>query len=220
MRALARAAGLALLAGAVACTPRPRSFSGSTSEPAKPGLREKRVIEIDLSTGAPEALAGGLFQAPASRTYTGLVRSLERGLEADTTAGVLVRLGAQNFELAQAEEISGLLSRYVKKGIPVVCHAEGLTNATAGLVLRGCSKRWLAAAGEAETVGIAAQVVYLKGLFDKLKVQADFLHVGRFKSGPEPLTQEGPSPEAREALEFCLGSLRGSWLELASGAPG
>jgi protease-4 len=207
------------LALAVACTPRPRSFSKSGEESAAPGAREKRVIEIDVSTGAPEALAGGLFQISASRTYTGLVRALERGLQADTTAGVLVRVGHQNFELAQAEEIGGLLARFAQKGLPVVCHADALSNATAGLVLRGCTKRWLAAAGEAETVGIAAQVVYLKGLFDKLKVQADFLHVGRFKSGPEPLTQEGPSPEAREALEFCLGSIRGSWLELANGVP-
>jgi protease IV len=217
-RLLARAACLTL-ALVVACTPRPRSSSGGGESTSKPGAREKRVLEIDLSGGAPEALAGGLFQMPASRTYTGLVRSLERGLEADTTAGVLVRLGAQNFELAQAEELGGLLARFVKKGLPVVCHADGLSNATAGLVLRGCSKRWLVAAGDAETVGIAAQVVYLKGLFDKLKIQADFLHVGRFKSGPEPLTHEGPSPEAREALESCLGSIRSGWLELANEAP-
>ena len=217
-RLLACAAGFALVL-AFACTPRPRSFSSGESEPAKPGVREKRIIEVDLSSGVPEALAGGLFQAPASRTYTGLIRALERGLDAETTAAVLVRLGSQNFELAQAEEIGGLLERFVRKGTPVVCHAEGLSNATAGLVLRGCSKRWLVAAGDAETIGIAAQVVYLKGLFDKFKVQADFLHVGRFKSGPEPLTQEGPSPEAREALEFCLGSIRGSWLELAKEAP-
>ena len=46
--------------------------------------------------------------------------------------------------------------------------------------------------------------------------QVDFLHVGRFKSGPEPLTHEGPSPEAREALQVCLGSIRDSWLELAT----
>jgi protease-4 len=203
----------------VACTPRPRAIPGGPEAPAKPGASEKRVLEIDLSSGAPEALAGGLFQMPASRTYTGLVRSLERGLAADTTAAVLVRLGAQSFELAQAEELGGLLARFVSKGVPVVCHADALNNATAGLVLRGCSKRWLVAAGEAETVGIAAQVVYLKGLFDKLKIQADFLHVGRFKSGPEPLTHEGPSQEAREALESCLGSVRGGWLALASSAP-
>jgi len=197
----------------IACTPRPRSFAGNTEGgAAKPGARERRVLEIDLAAGAPEALSGGLFQLPASRTYTGLVRALEDGLGKDTTAAVLVRFGGVSLDLAQAQEVSDLLGRYGKKGVPVVCHAENLSNATAALVLAGCSRRWLGAAGEAETVGIAAQVVYLRGLLDKLKVQADFLHVGRFKSGPEPLTHEGPSPEARESLEVALRSIRAGWL--------
>src|SRR6185503_6623173 len=114
-------------------------------------------------------LSGGLFRLPATRTFAGLVRALEQGLEKDTTAGVLVRLGGMNMDLAQAEEVAALLAAYGKKGLPVVCHADGLSNATAALVLGGCTRRWLGAAGEAETVGMAAQVIYLRGLLDKLK---------------------------------------------------
>jgi protease-4 len=213
---------LLLAAGALAaCEPRPRTFAASEEAPAKPSIGEKRVLEIDLAHGAPEVLSGGLFRLPASRTYTGLVRALEQGLAKDTTAGVLVRFGGAALDLAQAQEIAGLLAAFGKKGVPVVCHAEGLSNATAALVLRGCTRRWLGAAGEVETVGMAAQVVYLRGLLDKLKVEVDFLHVGRFKSGPEPLTHEGPSQEARESLESALASLRAGWLALAdNAAPG
>lgn len=214
-----RALALLVAAGALAaCKPRPQSFSGSEEASTKPSAGEKRILEIDLAAGAPEALSGGLFRLPASRTYAGLVRTLEQGLEKETTAGVLVRLGGVSLDLAQVQEIAGLLAAYGKKGLPVVCHAEGLSNATAALVLRGCTRRWLGAAGEAETVGMAAQVVYLRGLLDKLKVEVDFLHVGKFKSGPEPLTHEGPSQEARESLESALGSLRAGWLELADKA--
>jgi protease IV len=202
----------------VACKPRPRTFSGSEEASTKPSVGEKRVLEIDLGTGAPEVLSGGLFRLPASRTYAGLVRTLEQGLEKDTTAGVLVRFGGANLDLAQAQEIAELLAKYGKKSLPVVCHAEGLSNVTAALVLGGCTRRWLGAAGEAETVGMAAQVVYLRGLLDKLKVEVDFLHVGKFKSGPEPLTHEGPSQEAKESLEFALGSIRQGWLALADKA--
>jgi protease-4 len=206
--------GVALLVSLVCgCEPRPRTFgSGGSGTPA-PTLGEKRVLEFDLRSGAPEALEGGLFQLPATRSYTGLVRALERGLEEDTTASVFVRLGEQDLALAQAQEVAGLLARYAKKGIPVVCHADGLSNATAALVAQGCTRRYLSPAGGLDTVGLAAQVVYMRGILDRLKIEADFLHVGRFKSGPEPLTHEGPSPEAREALEVTLASLRQSWLE-------
>ena len=176
------------------------------------------MLEIDLTGGAPEAISGGLFRLPATRTYTGLVRSLERSLEEKTSAGIFLRLGSQNVDLAQAQELGAVLGEFAKKKIPVVCHADGLSNATAALFLKGCTRRWLSPAGEAETVGIAAQVVYLKGVLDKLKIQVDFLHVGKYKSGPEPLTNEGPSPEAREALEMTLASLRDGWLSLAPAA--
>jgi protease-4 len=191
----------------------PPSDEGST----RPSKNEARVIELDLTAGAPEALAGGLFGTmPATRTYTGLVRSLEKALAAGTTSGVFVRLGDGALDLAQAEEIADLLARFVKKGVPVVCHADGLSNATAGFVQRACTRRYLGPAGEAETVGLAAEVVYMKSLLDRLKVEVDFMHVGKFKSGPEPLLQDGPSPEARESLDFALGSLRDGWLALAT----
>lgn len=199
----------------VACSTRHKggpNEEGST----RPGKHDQRVLELDLTAGTPETSGGGLFSLPASRTYTGLVRALEKGLAADTTAGVLVRLGDGSLDFAQAQEVSELLTRYSKKGLPVVCHADGLTNATAAFVQRACTRRYLGAAGEAATVGIAAQVVYMRSLLDRLKIEVDFLHVGKFKSGPEPLLQDGPSPEAREALDFALGSVRDGWLSLAT----
>jgi protease-4 len=214
-----RRAGLVLCALAATfagCDMRPRSYTKSSDESSNaPGFGENRVLEIDLTGGAPEAISAGLFQLPATRTYTGLVRALERGLGETTSAGVFVRLGGQNMDLAQAQELAAVLGQYAKKKLPVVCHADGLSNATAALFLGGCTRRWLSPAGEAETVGMAAQVVYLRGILDRLKVQVDFLHVGKFKSGPEPLTHEGPSPEARESLETTLASLREGWLALA-----
>ncbi|HEX6276070.1 MAG TPA: signal peptide peptidase SppA [Polyangiaceae bacterium] len=206
----------ALAAAFAGCETRPRTHTqGSGETSTAPGFGENRVLEIDLTSGAPEAISGGLFRLPATRTYTGLVRALERSLDETTSAGVFVRMGGQNVDLAQAQELGSVLATFAKKKVPVVCHADGLSNATAALFLRGCTRRWLSPAGEAETVGIAAQVVYLKGILDRLKIQVDFLHVGKFKSGPEPLTHDGPSPEARESLETTLASLRDGWLALA-----
>jgi protease-4 len=211
-----RLAALLLLPLALACGSKPKSSGPLEEGYTRPSKGEKRVLDLDLSAGAPEAIAGGgLFPLPATRTYTGLVRALEKGLAADTTAGVLVRLGSAGFDMAQVQELSSLLERFGKKGLPVVCQGDGLSNATAALFLRGCTRRYLGPAGEAETVGLAAQVVYLRSILDRLKIEVDFLHVGKFKSGPEPLLQDGPSPEAKEALDFALGSIRDGWLALA-----
>jgi protease-4 len=141
------------------------------------------------------------------------VRAIERAATDDKIRGLFVRLGGASFDLAESEELSALLAKVKAKGKPVVCHAHELNNASALLTERGCSSIWLSPAGEVSTIGIAAQMLYFHGIFSKLKVEVDFLHMGKFKSGAEPLTREGPSDEARASLVETLAAIRGAWLD-------
>ena len=196
-----------------ACTARPRHTEAGKSE-VTPKADEARLVELDLSAGAPENSDGGaLFRTPAAQTYTGLVRIIGRAATDDKVRGLFVRLGEASFNLAESEELSRLFGQVRSKGKPVVCHAHALSNSSALLSARGCSKVWLSPAGEVSTIGIAAQMVYFHGIFQRLKVDVDFLHMGKFKSGAEPMTREGPSEEARASLVETLAAIRGAWLE-------
>src|SRR5690606_24208937 len=162
---------LALLLLVAACTPRPRhSIDGDDTPEPKPG--EPRVIEIDLSQGAPESSGDRILSLPAARTYTGLVRTLERALDSEETAGVFVTLGQRSLDFARAEELGRLLARFREKKRAVVCHAHTYSNASALLALSGCGRIWISAAGSVEAVGLVAQLVHVRGLLDKLKVEA------------------------------------------------
>jgi protease-4 len=175
------------------------------------------VAEFDLSAGVPESMqSGGLFQLPASRTFIGLVRAVERVAEDDSTRGVFVKLGAETLAFAQSEALARVFETLKRKRMPIVCHAHALDNATAWLATASCDRVWLSPAGVVETVGIASQLVYVKGLLDRLKIEADFVSAGRYKSFAETLTRQEPSPEARESLVDTLGSLRRTWLSSAS----
>jgi len=201
-----------------ACEGRPRSgpYGSSGAKSVASSLFSSKlgkVVEIDLTRGAPESAAQGFFPQPASRTFLGLVRALDRAREDQDAKGVFVRLGEHSVGFAQAQEIADLLAGVRQAGKSVVCHAHGLDNATAWVALTGCDRIWLSPAGEVASVGIAGQVVYFKGALDKLKIRADFLHVGKFKSASEPMTRDGPSDEARLALTETLGSIRRSWLD-------
>ena len=199
-----------------ACHARPRHTEESSShEPAK--ADEPRLVELDLSAGAPESNdAGALFRTPAAQTYTGLVRIIGRAATDDKVRGLFVRLGQASFSLAESEELSRLIGQLRSKGKPVVCHAHALDNSSALLGARGCSRLWLSPAGDVSTIGIAAQMVYFHGIFQKLKVDVDFLHMGKFKSGAEPMTREGPSEEARASLVETLAEIRSAWLQEAN----
>jgi len=202
---------------ALAGCARPRHYDPSDPGTSAPKSDEPRLVELDLSAGAPETIdSGTLFHLSAGQSYTGLVRTIERATTDTKVQGLFVRLGEASFNLAESEELSALLAKVHAKGKPVICHAHELNNSSALLTARGCSRVWLSPAGEVSTIGIAAQMLYFHGIFDKLKVEVDFLHMGKFKSGAEPLTREGPSEEARTSLVETLAAIRGAWLTEAN----
>lgn len=209
-----RARWLVPLLLVLGCSARARHSGSSEPSSSAPKGDEPRVMELDLSSGAPEGVdSSGLFRTPAAQTYTGLIRSILRAASDDKVRGIFLKLSDASFGLAESEELSRLLSKLRKTGKPVVCHANGLSNASALLTARGCSSVWLSPAGDVTTIGIAAQMIYFRGIFDKLKVDVDFLHMGKFKSGAEPFTREGPSEEARASLVETLSAMRTAWLE-------
>lgn len=212
MRRLAAALLVALLASG--CKGRLRTHSSGASGAAR-SYGDGTVVELDLDRGAPESLDSGslLMSLPASRTYAGLVRAIEREKDDEDATAFFVKLGDADFGWARSQELGKLLGELKKGGKPVICHADSLDNKSAWLAGGACDRIWLSPAGDVDAVGIAAQMVYFKGVLDKLKVQADFVHMGRYKSASEPLTREGPSDFARENLLSTLGSIRKSWLD-------
>jgi protease-4 len=214
MARLGRWLGASLLSLLVAC---------DTAEPSQPGIGVLRsgldaasggvVIEIDLSDGVGE-LAGNLslLSGSSQPALAEVVLALERASRDRSTRGFFVRLGGGDLSWAQAEELGRLMSNLAAEQ-PVVCHAHAYSNATLLFAARACDRLWLSPAGEVGTVGIAGQMVYLKRLLDRLQVKADFLHMGKYKSAAEMLTEDGPSQAARESLQAVLGSIRQTWLE-------
>jgi protease-4 len=136
-------------------------------------------------------------------------------------AGFFVRFGSASLSWAQTEELSRWFLELRKGERPVVCHADELGNASYWLASAACDQLWLSPAGGIEGVGIAGQSVYLKGLLDRFKVKAEFLHMGRYKSAAETFTRDTPSEASIEAMGAVLASMRDTWLAgLEAGRPG
>jgi protease-4 len=208
-RALACTLGIALAVGA--CDGRPRSSSSSGKSQPRSG---PALAVLDLSGGVPEKEEGGLFGPPPGRrrAFDSLIKAIDETQKDKDTKGFYVKLGSARFGMARAEEIGDALAN-VRAKMPVYCHANGLGNGSLFLAARACTKITLSPSGEVEAVGLAAQVMYMhKLLAEELHVDIDILQVGKFKGAEEPLTRDGPSPEARESLEGVLADLRDSWI--------
>jgi protease-4 len=170
------------------------------------------VVELDLSHGLSEKPAQfSLISGAGAPTYADLVQTIERGSSDRRTHGFLLRMGESELSWAQAEELGRLLAA-LRPEQPVICHAHAYSNATLLFALSACDRIWLSPAGEVASVGIAGQMLYLKRLLERLKVKADFLHMGRYKSAAEMFTEDGPTEPARQSLDAVLGSLRQTWI--------
>ena len=212
---------LAALCLSLGCEGRPRLAASKAKKPEITSFGSGTLHEVDLSNGVPESTeAGGWFPLPATRTFVGLVRTLQRLRDDKKATGLFVNLGEVKLHLSQVEELTPILHSIRDAGKSVVCHAHVLDNASLWLATEGCDKLWLSPAGAVDSIGIAAQSIYVKGLLDELKVEADFLSIGRYKSAAEMFTRQGPSPEAQLALTELLQSMRNTWLLGMAGARG
>ncbi len=201
------------IAATLGCEGRPRPGSGKEPGTGPKPRSGPAIALFDLTAGIPEEDRQTLFVGPRKRSFDQLVRAIEDTAKDKDIKGVLVKFGSVSLGMARAEEIGTMMGDLRKAKIPVFCHADGFTNATMLAAARACEKLYVSPAGEVETIGIAAQIVYLRKLLaDELKVSVDMLQVGKFKGAEEPLTRDGPSDEARASLEAVLADIRQSWL--------
>ena len=209
---------LGVIALGVACKGRP-------ADPQAPGSSVRKhsgpsIAVIDLRGGAPEADVPKLLGGARKRSFDVLLDAIAEIEKDKEQKGVVVRFGGATLGMARAQELGARMA-VLRQKTQVYCHADGLSNAMYMVAARACSRIFLSPAGELETVGLAAQVMYFRRLLaDELRLDIDILQVGKFKGAEEPLTRDGPSPEARASLEAVLRELRDAWLtDVKAGRP-
>jgi protease-4 len=206
------------------CEGRPKVGTTGPGDKASQPRSGPSLVVLDLSSGVPEEEATSMLSlVPHKGSFDELIDTLG-DLQADRNErGIFVRFGGAQIGFARAEEIADALEKVKTSGKLVYCQADEFTNASMFTALRGCSKIFLSPAGDVETVGIAAEIVYMhKLLAEELHLTLDIMQVGKFKGAEEPLTRDGPSDEARASLEGVLVSMRDAWqsgVKDARGAP-
>lgn len=134
--------------------------------------------------------------------YARLTGLDELASDADVS-GLLLRFENLRLSLPDAMELSRALRAVAAKGKSVSCHAQSATNVSY-VLMTACNSVALAPSGTLVISGPAAVPMHFRGLFDRFGIVPDFLHVGDFKTGPEPFTQTAPSSAARKVTNALL----------------
>jgi len=177
---------------------------------AKSAATEKllKVAHFDLSQPVIEKSPDlTLFGDSNIVTTHGLIQRLHRARDDKSIRAVLITLSANSgFNSAQALEIKNALAELRRAGKRSFVYADAYDTPTY-LAASGATDVCLLEGGEIEMFGVDIEPMFLKGLFDKFGVQADFIQIGEFKGADEMYTRTELSEESKGELNKLADSL-------------
>ena len=169
----------------------------------------KNYIELTLSGSYPDVKIVSAFGGNAStETLHGLLKKLEGFRGDDELTGIVFKIKNVSIGWAKLQEMQNKLLELRDAGKDTVAYLE--SGGTAEYVLAAAAKRIvLMPTGSLNLTGLRAEILFFKGLLEKLDIHADMLAMGKYKSGIEPYTRDGMSDSFRESMTTLLDELYG-----------
>ncbi len=181
-------------------------------------LAAKTVLRLRLDGPVLEGPndAAGLMALLTEEEFNTLhdwVRTIRQASRDPKIDGLLLIIEEPQISLAQVEELSRSLQTFRDRGKPVYCYMDYAANLTYALAT-AADHITIAENSDLAIMGLHGEMVFFKGLLDKIGVEADMLHCGAYKSALEPFTRTEPSPEAAENVNWLLDGLYERWIEM------
>jgi protease IV len=146
--------------------------------------------------------------SPEPASIAELYPALRAARQDSSVRGLAVYIQDADLGLAKAQELRRQMMILRRAGKFVDCYLETAGEGSNGTLpyylATACEQIYLAPAGDLNLLGLYTETRFLRGTFDKLKIEPDFNRVGRYKSAVETYTQSQYSPEAQEALAEVL----------------
>lgn len=142
-----------------------------------------------------------------------VMHAIEAAAQDENIEGIYINLtGAGVASAALLEEMRGYISSFKESEKFVIAYGE--TYSQGGYYLASMADSiYLNPVGEMDWRGLAMQVMFYKGLLDKLGVEPQVFRHGTFKSAIEPYIMDRMSPANRTQMETIANSIWGTMVE-------
>jgi protease IV len=167
------------------------------------------ILEIDLSGGIPDAPPavelGPLFGGSSQVSLWDLRRALVAAAEDPRIRGARVWIHNSFVGWATAEEIVTQLDRFRDSGKPLhVLLQADLIDDVDYFLATSADRVWATPQAASMVNGLAAESLFLRGMLDKLHVEADVIMYEEYKSAGEQFASYQMSAPMRESLSAVL----------------
>jgi protease-4 len=181
-----------------------------------PSVPASGILTVNLSGDVPEGLAevppipALARQAPVAMVeWWNLLRAAGRD---ERVKGLLLRPRQLSAGWGKMQELRTGIEAFKRSGKPVYAWLE-----TPGLreyyLASAADRIYLAPEDFLDVKGLRIETMYFKGTLDKLGIQFEVEHMGKYKDAGDMFTRKDMSPETKEALNALLD---GIWNDVSS----
>lgn len=161
------------------------------------------IAHIEITGNYPEgAQLPGLF-GDLHEGLTDVIARLDKAADDAKVAAVVLRINEPTVGWSKVSALRQAISRVQAKGKKVHAYLDDATNMHY-LLATACDEIVMPEPGTLAVMGVRAEVMFFKKLFDTVGIKADMLRVGEFKSAAEQYTRTEMSPEFRKEMEELL----------------
>jgi protease-4 len=182
--------------------------------PAKPDLPRQIVLALDLRQGLDEVAAADplvVFGLGAAPTLAEVILALDQAGRDPRVKGLVAQLSGDGPGFAQTQELRAALAEFRAQGKFAYAYADSFGEfgpGTRGYYLATAFEQiHLQPAGSLGLTGILIETPFLRGLFDKLRIQPSGDKRGVYKTAADMFLQDELTPPHKEALESLADSL-------------
>jgi len=174
-----------------------------------PRVPDNSILVLDISGQIPEEESLSVLERLLTgerKTVLDVVRMLRRAQADSRVRAVWVRIGPLEVGWGKVQEMRDALLAFGRTGKPLVASLE-FAGTLEYYLATGASRITMVPNGLLLLNGVAAQLPFVKGTLDKLRIRADLEHIGDYKNASDIFTRDRASAAQLEATNALLDSL-------------
>ena len=198
-------AGVILVAAAI-------RFGGGSRRP-QVAANSALVLQLegDLPEQAPVDFQIPFLQEEQPPTIAETWQMLRNAAADSRIQAIVLEPRGLNVGWAKLEELRADIVNFKKSGKPVYAYLRSAGTKEYYLAT-AADKIYMTSEDELDVKGLRAELMFVKGTLDKLGVQMEFEHVGKYKDAPDMFTKNESSPETREVINQLLDQFYGDFV--------
>ncbi|RLB42053.1 MAG: signal peptide peptidase SppA, partial [Deltaproteobacteria bacterium] len=175
--------------------------------PDEPVVRELRLLQA-----FPDGAESDPFFRPQPTLHDALTRIWD-ATEDENVKGLFVRVGPLQGAWGSVGDLVEALSEFRAENRPIHCHFATADNVGYLLLASTCDRISMSPAGTLDLIGPAAVMIYARALLAKVGVEAEIIHMGRYKGAGDMFIRDDMPKEAKASMDAILDDLYDALIE-------